>query len=498
MNTQSVVVIGGGIAGISTACYLQKYGFKVTLLEQHPSLGGRARVWKKDGFIFDMGPSWYWMPDIFEEFFRDFGTSREAHYDLLRLDPSYRVIFSDNDIWDIPAGSSKVGQLFEQYEEGAASRLTNFLEEGRVKYEAGMFDYTRRPSLSITEIFDYRMLKEVFRLRMFSSFGRYVRKTFKDERIRKLVEFPVLFLGATAEKTPALYSMMTYADMSLGTWYPVGGMGKIVEGMESVARGLGVNIITESKVTAFRMDNRSSTISKVVAGDIEYSADIVIGSGDYHHIETEILDSQWRSYSDRYWETRVMAPSCLLFYLGLNTKIPNLQHHTLFFDEDFGPHADSIYETKKWPEKPLLYVCAPSKSDLSVAPQGGENLFLLIPVAADLLDTDVERSRYREYALRKVSRLVGINVANHIVVERYFGVTDFKREYNSFKGNAYGLANTLFQTAFLKPSMRSKKVQNLYYAGQLTVPGPGVPPSLISGKVVADLIRANAPVGQVG
>jgi phytoene desaturase len=259
--------------------------------------------------------------------------------------------------------------------------------------------------------------------------------------------------------------------------------------MVNVAQRLGVNIVTERSVTSFLMDSRSPTISSVVAGDVEYRADVVVGSGDYHHIETQLLESQWRGYSDKYWESRVMAPSCLLFYLGLNITIPHLKHHTLFFDEDFGPHAASIYETHTWPDKPLLYVCSPSKSDPSVAPEGNENLFVLIPVAAGLSDTDVERIRYREYALRKISQLAGINVANHILVERYFGVNDFKSEYSSLKGNAYGLANTLFQTAFLKPRMRSKKVKNLFYAGQLTVPGPGVPPSLISGKVVAELIR---------
>ena len=486
---KTALVIGGGIAGISAACYLQKYGFKVTLIERHTHLGGRARVWKKDGFVFDMGPSWYWMPEIFEEFFSDFGSSRAEHYDLVRLDPSYRVVFSSDEIWDIPATPEEIGRLFESHEKGAGKKLAGFLEEGRVKYQAGMFDYTRRPSLSITEFFDARMLKEVFRLQMFSSFGKYVRKTFQDERIRKLVEFPVLFLGATAEKTPALYSMMTYADMSLGTWYPMGGMGKIVDAMVHVAQKLGVNIVTGKSVTSFRMDSRSRAIGSVVAGGVEYKADLVVGSGDYHHIETQILESQWRGYSDRYWESRVMAPSCLLFYLGLNITVPNLKHHTLFFDEDFGPHAASIYETHTWPDKPLLYVCSPSKSDPSVAPEGNENLFVLIPVAAGLSDTDIEKNRYREYALRKISQLAGINVADHILVERYFGVNDFKSEYSSLKGNAYGLANTLFQTAFLKPRIRSKKVRNLYYAGQLTVPGPGVPPSLISGKVVAALIR---------
>jgi phytoene desaturase len=486
--SSSTLVIGGGFAGLSAACYLQQAGHQVTLLEKHDSCGGRARVWESGGFRFDMGPSWYWMPEIFEEFFADFNLKQDSFYDLLRLDPSYRVFFSNSEIWDLPAGEDMVASFFEKIEKGSSATLKSFLAEGKIKYDAGMKDYTRRPSLSLREFIDAKMVREVFRLNMFGSFGKHVQKQFKDERIRKIVEFPVLFLGATAEKTPALYSMMTYADIVLGTWYPQGGMGKIVDGMVSVALSLGVKILNDVTVATLDVNAKTKKITRVKTNQGEFTSDVIVCAADYNHCETQLLSAEHRSYSSRYWEGRVMAPSCLLYYIGVNRKIPNLQHHNLFFDEDFDAHAASIYETKKWPEKPLLYVCAPSKTDSSVAPENAENLFILVPVASGLQDTEIVRAHYRKYAFNKLKAVTGVDVKQHVVVERSYAASDFMADYNSWKGNAYGLANTLWQTAFLKPKMHSKKVSNLYFAGQLTVPGPGVPPSLISGKVVAKLI----------
>lgn len=488
---ESIVVIGGGFAGLAAACYLAKAGFCVTVLEKNGSLGGRARSFTEAGFTFDMGPSWYWMPDIFEHFFADFGHSVDSFYQLVRLDPSYRVFWDASDFWDLPAGPQAVGEMFEQVEPGAAHKLDKFLQDASKKYQAGMYDYAQRPCLSLSEFLDLGMLRECFSMNLFGSYGRYVGRMFANPRIRQLLEFPVLFLGATAPRTPAMYSLMAYADIALGTWYPKGGMLRIVAAMEQLALSLGVQIRTSSEVAGVLCEsgnNGPCAKSVVLVTGEQLNADVVLGSADYHHIETRLLPAEYRTYKPTYWEKRVLAPSCVLFYLGVDTKVPGLLHHNLLFDEDFELHAREIYETKQWPTRPHTYVCVPSKSDQTVAPSGCENLFVLIPVATDLPASPGKIEHYREVVLNKLQAISGLDLRSHIVVERTYSGQDFIQDYHSFKGNAYGLANTLAQTAMLKPRMKSKKLSNLYFAGQLTVPGPGVPPSLLSGKIVADLI----------
>ena len=492
-----VYIIGGGISGISAACYLAQAGRKVTIVEKNIDLGGRARQWESSGFKFDMGPSWYWMPDIFAEFFSDFGLKVEDQYELKRLDPSYRVFFSNKEWWDIPAGAQRVGDLFESYEPGAKKKLEDLLSKAEVKYRVGMQDYARRPSLTPLEFIDRRLLKESFRLGLLNSFGKSIRRRFRDKRIQQILEFPVLFLGATARATPAMYSLMNYADISLGTWYPMGGFHQLVAALTRLAQKIGVNIETDTPVQGL-ITNSDNLISEIrlerEARKIAPQRDLIIGAADYHHVENHLLPSDMRSYSARYWDTRVMAPSCLLYYLGIDRPVENLQHHNLFFDEDFDRHSKEIYISQQWPEAPLFYVCAPSKTDPSVAPNKCENLFILVPVAAGLKDTPALRERYFSFVETKLEQVTGIKISAHLSVRRDYAYSDFVSDYNSFKGNAYGLANTLSQTAFLRPSMRSKKVKNLFYCGQLTVPGPGVPPSILSGRTVSQLIDGLFPL----
>jgi phytoene desaturase len=479
-----VIVIGSGFAGLSAACHLAKAGMEVTILEKNDSLGGRARQFSHEGFVFDMGPSWYWMPDVFEQFFAHFGKKVSDYYDLRRLDPSYNVWFGPDDCMPVPAQMADLEAMFERYEPGSAPRLRQFLREAGYKYQVGMGEFVQKPSHSILEFADWRVVSSLFRLQMFTSLSRHVRQLFRHEQLLQILEFPVLFLGATPQNTPALYSLMNYADMSLGTWYPMGGMHRIVEGMVSLARELGVKIETNQTVQHIVVPNGHATHVRTAGGQ-EYAADFVIGGADYHHIESQLLDNQHRNYSDAYWQKRTMAPSSLLYYLGINKRLRNLRHHNLFFDEDFNQHARDIYESPKWPEKPLFYVSAPSVTDPSVAPEGCENLFLLIPVAPGLEDTPEVRERYYQLTMSRLEALTGQSIRDAVVYRRDYAHADFVQDYNAFRGNAYGLANTLLQTAFLKPKMRSKRVSNLYYTGQLTVPGPGVPPSLISGEVVA-------------
>jgi phytoene desaturase len=368
------------------------------------------------------------------------------------------------------------------------------MAEAKFKYDVGVGKLVHNPGLSLTEFLDMDLVKGVFKLDVFQSMKKHVAKFFKHPSIQSLMEFPVLFLGALPEKTPALYSLMNYADIKGGTWYPEFGMYSIVQGMYDVAISLGVQFKLGEEVTSIDVQAGKAVAVhslKTATGEKhQYNMDVIIGAGDYHHIETKLLAPAYQSYSAAYWDSRVMAPSSLLYYVGLNKKLEGVLHHQLFFDTDFGLHGHEIYSDPKWPTRPLFYASAPSVTDPTVAPEGCENLFLLIPIAAGLEgDTEEIRDQYFEMIIQRFEERIGQSIRSSIVYKRSFAVKEFKEDYHSFRGNAYGLANTLLQTANLKPSCKSKKVNNLYYTGQLTVPGPGVPPSLISGEVVAKLVN---------
>jgi phytoene desaturase len=477
------VVIGAGFAGLSAASTLAQAGWQVTLLEKNDGPGGRARVFESQGFTFDMGPSWYWMPGVFEEYFGKFGKRVADYYDLIRLDPSYQVIFGENDTLPIPAGMPELRQLFESLEPGSAARLDTFLAQAKYKYDVGINKFVKLPSRSVLEFVDWQIISGAVRLDLLQSMAKHARKFFSHPKLLKLIEFPVLFLGATPENTPALYSLMNYADLALGTWYPKGGMHQIVRGMVALAEELGVGMKYNQEVQEIVVEQGRATGVRTATGFV--AADAVVAGADYHHVEQHLLKPEYRHYSPQYWDTRTMAPSSLLFYLGVNRKLDNLLHHNLFFDEDFSQHAEEIYEVPQWPSRPLFYASVPSKTDSTVAPEGQENLFLLIPVAPNLDDPEVTREKYYHLLMDRLEKHCGHSIRDAVVFKRSYAHRDFINDYHSFKGNAYGLANTLKQTAILKPTLKSKKVNNLYFTGQLTVPGPGVPPSLISGQVVA-------------
>lgn len=482
------IVIGSGFAGLSAATFLAKQGWQVDLLEKHDQPGGRARQFKKDGYTFDMGPSWYWMPDVFERYFACFGKKVEEYYQLERLDPSYRIYWDEGQM-DVPADYQALKALFEKMEPGAGAKLDAFMEEAEYKYRVGINKLVFKPGQSLLEFADMDLVKGLFRLDVFNNIKSHVGKHFRHPQLRQLMEFPVIFLGALAEHTPALYSLMNYADVKLGTWYPKGGMYKVVEGMAKLAEEQGVKFHFNTNVTSIDVQGGRATSVTTATGE-HFEADVIVGGADYHFIETKLLESQYRSYSEQYWEKRQMAPSCLIYYVATNIKIPDILHHTLFFDVPFDPHAQDIYTHKVWPKEPLFYLSASSVTDETQAPSAGENLFFLIPVAAGL-DGDDEKTRmhYFDLLCDRFHKKIGVDIRKHIAFMRSYAYTDFVNDYGAFKGNAYGLANTLMQTAILKPSCKSRKVSNLYYTGQLTVPGPGVPPSLISGEVVAKLIH---------
>lgn len=485
-----VGIIGSGFAGLAAACSLAKEGHKVSVFEKNDIMGGRARKFEAEGFMFDMGPSWYWMPEVFENFFNRFGKSVSDYYDLIRLDPSYNVVFGPGDVVSIPAGYDELEALFERIEPGSSKSLKKFLDEAAYKYKVGMEEFVWKPGLSIMEFADIRVLNSLFKLQMLSSVSSQVEALFKNEKLRQILKFPVLFLGATPENTPALYSLMNYADLKLGTWYPMGGMHKIIEGFVSLAKELGVEFFTSEPVE--RIDVVNKRVTGFTTHKKSYQFDYVVAGADYHHAEQHLLPKAYRHYSPSYWDKRTMAPSSLLFYLGLDRKIDGFEHHNLFFDRDFDLHAKEIYTEPSWPTDPLFYVSNPSKTDASVAPEGKENIFILMPLAPGIEDSEEIREKYYNIIGDRIKENIGIDIREHVIYKRSYCLEDFVSDYNAFKGNAYGLANTLKQTAFLKPSLHHSKLPNLYYTGQLTSPGPGMPPSIISGQVVAQLIHKNA------
>lgn len=487
---KKITFLGAGISSLSSACFLAKEGYDVTILEKNETIGGRGRQFHEYGFTFDMGPSWYWMPDVFERFYQQFNHTSSDFYELKRLDPSYRVYWSDQSYTDVPANMKEIENWFESLEPGSSEKLQLFLKDAKYKYEVGMQDLVHKPSLSIFEFADIRILKGFMNMHLFSSFSKYIRKYFKHPKILSLLEFPVLFLGAMPNETPALYSLMNYADISLGTWYPKGGMYKFIEAFEKIAKEQGVKIRTNAEVTGFVIENNKIIAAKVGGEIVE--GDIFVSGADYQHTDEKLLKEN-ANYSDKYWDKRTMAPSCLLFYVGINKRVTNLQHHNLFFDESLDFHGKEIYKDPKWPTAPLFYLCVPSLSDATVAPENCENMFFLIPIAPNLEDSEEIREKYFTILLERLQILTGNTIKENIVYKKSYCISDFKKDYNAFKGNAYGLANTLMQTAILKPRLKSKKLSNFYYTGQLTVPGPGVPPSIISGEVVAkEIIKTHS------
>lgn len=489
---KKVIVIGAGFSGLAASASLAAKGYDVTVLEKNSTPGGRARKFSEQGFTFDMGPSWYWMPGVFEDYFARFNKKVSDYYDLERLDPSYKIYFGPGDEVLLPASPEGIYKLYESIEPGSSSNLKKFLTEGEYKYRTGMGEFVTKPSHSVTEYMNWKILKAGLKLNMFSSFGSYTRRYFKSSKILRMLEFPVLFLGGTASSTPALYSLMNYSDMMQGTWYPRGGMYKVVEAMEALAREQGVRFVYDAEVTSLKLQNNRIVSLETSKGS--FNSDYVIASGDYQYIEQHLLPETHRKYKESYWDKRVLSPSSLIFYMGFDTLIPKLSHHTLLFDEDFEAHAASIYGSPSWPEKPSIYISCTSKTDNTVAPEGHENVFVLIPVATGLEDTEEIRSHYLDMVLMRLERYTGQKLREHVVYTRSYAHRDFENDYHAYKGNAYGLANTLMQTAFLKPSMKNKKVKNLMYAGQLTVPGPGVPPAIISGQIAADEIhKLNKP-----
>jgi phytoene desaturase len=481
---KTITIIGSGFSALAASCYLAKEGYDVTILEKNKTVGGRARQLNKDGFTFDIGPTWYWMPDVFEKFFSDFDKKPSDYYNLEKLNPAYEVYFDTLNSIKIPDNLPEILDIFEKEEKGSAKHLDQFLIKAKFNYDVAIKDLVYRPGISIVELITPVTIKKVNEF--FTSIRTTVRKKIKSHKLRQIMEFPVLFLGAKPSNTPSFYSFMNYADFGLGTWHPKGGMYEVVDAMVTLAISLGVKIETNQNVEKIVVNN--GLVEGVVSNGEMIKSDVVLSGADYHHTET-LLDKEYRGYSEKYWDSKIFAPSSLLFYVGFDKKIDNVSHHTLFFDTDFDVHAKAIYDNPKWPDKPLFYASFPSKTDSVIAPEGKEAGIFLIPIAPGIEDTPEIREKYFQNIISRFEELTNQKVTDNIIFKESYCVNDFIKDYNSYKGNAYGLANILTQTAFLRPKIKSKKVRNLFFTGQLTVPGPGVPPSIISGKIVSDLIK---------
>lgn len=483
-SNKNVGIIGAGLSSLYAACYLAKNGFDVTIFEKNTMVGGRSQTFEFHGFKFDMGPSWYWMPDLIDQLFEDLGEKRNQYFQLEQLKTSYQVFWNDQTISKISSNENELNDLFDLLEKDGAKKLAKFLYDAKLKYEVAI-KLLENPGLRITELMSWNVIRNSLKLDILKSVNQDVANRFNSQKARNILNFPALFLGEMPRNIPSLYTLMNYADLKLGTWYPENGMHDIAAALEKIAINNGVKIYFNENVSEIlALKNK---VDGIVSNGKKYQFDFVISGADYHFTEQHLLPKAYRRYNEMYWSKRKMAPSSLIYYVGINKRLDSLEHHNLFFDEDLEEHGEEIYKDPKWPQKPLFYICAPSKTDSKVAPQGHENLFFLMPIATDLEDNEETREYYFKLIINRLRIRTGVDITQDIVYKRSYCVSDFKNDYNSYKGNAYGLANTLRQTANLKPKMKSK-LKNMFYCGQLTVPGPGIPPTLISGKIAANQI----------
>lgn len=483
----SVIIIGAGFAGLSAAALLSNEGYRVTVLEKNSSVGGRAQVLRKKGFTFDMGPSWYLMPDVFESFFNKLGYKVNKLLDLKRLDPSYRIFFEQDDQIDISPDLNKNLKLFESLEVGSAKKFKEFLNISHKLYELSKKHFLYKEFKSLKDFIVKDVFKEAKGLYIFDSMDKYVSRFFKSDKLRKILLYSIVFLGGAPKITPSLYALLTHVDFNLGVWYPMGGMGKVVEEIKKIALKNKVKIILNCNVKSIIIENK---IAKALqTSKKNYSADIIISAADLAFTETKLLESQYQTYPQKYWDSKTIAPSAFVIYLGLNKKIKNLMHHNLILVNDWTRHFDTIFKTAVWPDKPSYYVCAPSMTDPSVAPIGKENLFILVPIAAGLKDNSLIRKKYYQKIIKDLEQTINEPILQAVEFSQVFSINDYKQNYNAFKGTALGLTHTFFQSALFRPGHKSKKVNNLFYTGQFSTPGVGVPMTLISSQVLLEEIK---------
>ncbi len=487
MNRKAVV-IGGGYGGLASAALLARDGWKVTLLEKNSTLGGRARSWEIQGYTFDLGPSWYLMPEVFERFFSLFDVKREDYYSLRPLDPYYKVFFNEGESSVLTGDERQHEALFDSFQPGGGEALQRYKEQASYKYKVAMEEFLYRDYKRVSEFFNRKLMSEGLKLGVFKKLDKFVSQYVQDRRAKQILEYAMVFLGTDPADAPALYSIMSHVDLELGVFFPEKGMAGVAQGMAALCRQLGVTLVTDAEVTS--ITGSKDRADRVITADgTTYEADVVVASGDYHHMETQLLSSEHRTYSRRYWDSRVLAPSMFIAYLGIGRKLQGLEHHNLYFKEHWTDHFKTIFQTPSWPGDPCFYLSCISKTDSSSAPEGCENVFLLVPTAPGLEDSDRQREDYLNHVLAHVKRITGEDLTKDVEVQRIFTQRDFITDYHAFKGTALGLSHTLRQTAVFRPASRSRHLKNLFYAGQYTHPGVGVPMVLIAAENVTGEIR---------
>ncbi len=483
-SKKNIVIIGAGFGGLSAAILLAKEGFDVTILEKNNQPGGRAGQFSEDGFTFDTGPSWYMMHHAFEDFFKQAGKDYRDYYEIERLDPTYRAFF-DSEQFDISADIDKVYALFENIEKGSSQKLKKVLNEAKYLYEKAV-PFLQKPFLSPLDFLEFEFAYKFITKRLFRSYESYIATNFKDKRLRDLLSWHTVFLGGTPASVPALYILMLHADLELGTFYPKGGMYKVVEALYKLSQEYGVNFKFDSPVEKIKVTNGKA--KEVITAVKTIPTDIVLSNADYHHTEQKLLDPEWQQYPSSYWGEVTMSPSTFLIFLGLDKKIDNLLHHNYYFSNDSLSHFKSIQEEKDWPGNPSYYISVPSKSNSKINPMDGDNIMILVPVAPGLEDNKTIRNEMEQKVLNHFSQLIGANLKDHLEVQKTFAHNDYINGFNALKGNAFGLANTLFQTGSFRPRIKSRKVKNLYFSGTTTVPGIGMPLAIISAQVTSKQI----------
>ena len=485
----SSIIIGSGFGGLTAAALLAKQGYDVTVLEKNEQPGGRARVWRKDGYAFDMGPSWYLMPDVFERFFKEFQIDPSEHLSLRRIDPSYRIFFNDGTITDVAASLEDNYELFDSFEPRGGEKLREYLEKAAKHYNLTMESLLYREYDSLLDLIDGRLMIEGLRMPIFGSVDSYVSSIFTSEKAKKILEYSIGFIGGSPSNTPALYYIMNHVDLKLGVWYPEeGGIGRLVKAIHDLAVEHGADFHFNEPARKIIIDNDHAV--SVLTDQGEYAGDHIIVNADYPYAEFNLIEEKHRSYDAKYWDTRVMAPSAMVIYVGLDKQLEKLEHHNLYLAEDWEKGFESIFDPKKaaWPQNPSYYVNVTSKNDSTVAPEGGETLFVLVPLAPDLEDTEELREEHYRKIMGHLEGIAGEPIIGHEAVKRIFCVNDFKADYNAYKGTALGLTHTLMQTAIFRPSHKSKKVDNLYYTGHYTHPGIGMPMAMISSQILCKTI----------
>jgi phytoene desaturase len=488
---KKIVVIGAGIGGLAASALLAKKGFDVTVVEKNNQIGGRARIWETEGFRFDMGPSWYLMPEVFENFFELFGRERKEFYELEKLDPAYTAYFNPQESVRVRSEPEAVKALFDRFEPGGGAKLESYLAQAAYKYQVAVGEFLYRDYTSIFDFLNRKLIIEGTKLNVFKSLDKVVGKYFSNRRSRQLLEYAMVFLGTSPKDAPALYSIMSHMDLNQGVFYPRGGLAAVPRSIGELAESLGAQIVTGTPVKKIEVDDQGS-VQGVRTSEGMIEADLVVVNADYSFAETELLDPFYRSFPAEYWKRKVWAPSMFVLYLGLNKKLTKLTHHNLYFAPQWHDHFDMIFKQPAWPEKPCFYVSCISKTDPDSAPAEGENVFVLVPVAPGLDDNNERRNSYADYIIEHIETITGESISDSVRVKHIYSQRDFIADYNAYRGTALGLAHTLRQTAFFRPPFRSKRVQNLYYTGQYTHPGVGVPMVLIASQVMADIVKGEA------